>query len=200
MRISLDGITIGNDSHFHMLRHFLGITTELRAGLIASGRAEEEIDKEQNEPGSRFYSDFANDIKGLLTRLLEDGYEEEIGANGNMILKGKADPTLFPKGVGTLSVVDVNSIPEHEKDKIFFKENRGVHLMHFVVDSLPSTNEYTVILKPISSSLIFITAFPGAPAMPLPDFKMEKSLFEACELYWKQHVFLVEGETKNNSL
>ena len=65
--------------------------------------------------------------------------------------------------------------------------------MNYYFDVIPSSHEYTIILKPIESSLIFITAFPGPPAMPLPDFKMERSLFEACELYWNQHVFLVEG-------
>ena len=200
MSMRLDDINIGIQSQFHMLRHFVGITPELRDELLAAGRTKEAIEKELNEPGSRFYPDFAHDIKGLLTRILDNGYQEETGSNGNMILKGSADPSIFSKGVGTLSVAHLQDIPEQQRDRIYFKENRGVDLMHFQVVSLPSTHEYTIILKPTESSLIFITAFPGPPAMPLPDFKMEKSLFEVCELYWNQHVFLVEGETENNSL
>lgn len=189
--MEIKDIKYGIETQYHMLRHFVGITPELRDELLAAGRTKEAIERELNEPGSRFYPNFAHDIKGLLTRALEEGYDEETGANGNMMLKGYADPSIFSKGVGTLSVAHLKDIPEQQRDRIYFKENRGVDVMHFQVDQLPSTHEYTIILKPTKSSLIFITAFPGPPAMPIPDFKMEKSLFDTCELYWNQHVFLV---------
>ena len=64
-------------------------------------------EKESKEIGSRFYPDFAHDINGLLTKALEDWYEEETGVNGNNILKGNADSILFPNGVGTLSVANL---------------------------------------------------------------------------------------------
>lgn len=186
-------IHIGPQSDFHMLRHFTGINPELREKLLNAGRTQEAIEKELTEPGSRFNPDFAHDIVGLLDRILKDGYEETIGANGNLVWMGKADPTLFPEGAGTLSVVPLDSIPEDQRSQVYFSKNRGVDLLHFKVDSLPATPMYTVILKPTQQRPVFITAFPGPPAMPLPEHSMEKSLYEKCKTYWDGHVFLVEG-------
>jgi len=189
-------INIGPQAAFHMLRHFVGIPEKLRSELLRSGRTEEAIGKELREPGSRFDPDFAQDIEGLLDRILEDGYEEEIGANGNLVWKGWADPNRFPQGAGTQSVVHIDTIPEGSKSLIYKMVNRGVELMHFKVAKLPQTHEYTIILKPTQTRPVFITAFPGAPAMPLPERSMEQSLYEQCKAYWDTHVFLVEDDIK----
>ena len=186
-------INIGPQAAFHMLRHFVGIPELLRSELLRSGRTEEAIEKELREPGSRFDPEFAQDIESLLDRILEDGYEEEIGANGNLVWKGWADPNRFPKGAGTQSVVHIDTIPEGSKNLIYRMLNRGVELMHFKVGTLPQTNAYTIILKPTQTRPVFITAFPGAPAMPLPERSMEESLYHQCKAYWDTHVFLVAG-------
>ena len=179
-------------NEFHMLRHFEGISDELREQLLISGKTQESIDHELAEPGSRFYSKFAPDITTLLQRLFSGVYVEELGGNGNIILNGEANIRAFPNGIGTLSVVPLESIPIEHRDRIYYQVNRGVALKHIKVDKLPSTHLYSVITRPIEAKRQFITAFPGPPAMPLPDSKMEKSFFDACELYWNQHVFLVE--------
>lgn len=186
-------IHIGPQSAFHMLRHFEGIQDDLREQLIRSGRTAEAIDKELNEPGSRFNPRFARNIEGLLTQILKDGYKEERSANGNIVWVGSANELQFPNGAGTLSVVHIDTIPEKGRNKLFYRKNRGVQLLHYQVDQLPDTAEYTVILKPTNQRPIFITAFPGPPAMPLPDRTMEKSLYEQCKSYWECHVFLVQG-------
>lgn len=188
-------IHIGPQSAFHMLRHFEGIQDELREQLIRSGRTAQAIDKELNEPGSRFHAGFARDIEGLLTQILRDGYKEERGANGNIVWVGTANIVQFPNGAGTLSVVHIDTIPEQDRNKLFYRQNRGVQLLHFQVDQLPDTPEYTVILKPTNQRPVFITAFPGSPAMPLPDRAMEQSLYEQCKSYWESHVFLVRGKS-----
>lgn len=178
-------------NEFHMLRHFEGISDELREQLLISGKIQESIDHELAEPGSRFYSNFAPDITTLLQRLFSEEYLEELGGNGNIVLKGEANTSAFPNGIGTLSVVPLESIRIEHRDRIYYQVNRGVALKHFKVDILPSTLAYTVILKLIEGKNQFITAFPGPPAMPLPSNVMEKNLFASCKSYWDSHVFLV---------
>jgi hypothetical protein len=189
-------INVGPQAAFHMLRHFVGIPEKLRSELLRSGRTEEAIEKELREPGSRFDPGFAQDIEGLLDRILEDGFEEEIGANGNLVWKGWTDPNRFPQGAGTLSVVHTDTIPEGSRSLIYKMVNRGVELMHFKVGKLPQTHEYTIILKPTQTRPVFITAFPGPPAMPLPERSMKESLYQQCKAYWDTHVFLVEDDIK----
>ena len=72
-----------------------------------------------------------------------------------------------------------------------------MQLLHYHVDQLPDTAEYTVILKPTNQRPVFITAFPGPPAMPLPDPAMEQSLYVKCKSYWESHVFLVQGKVNS---
>jgi hypothetical protein len=179
-------------NEFHMLRHFEGISDELREQLLISGKTQESIDHELAEPGSRFYSNFAPDITTLLQRLFSDVYVEELGGNGNIALKGEANTSAFPNGIGTLSVVSLESIPIEHRDRIYYQVNRGVALKHIKVDKLPSTRLYSIITRPIEAKRQFITAFPGPPAMPLPVNTMEKSLFESCKTFWDSHVFLVK--------
>jgi hypothetical protein len=186
-------IHIGSQSAFHMLRHFTGIKDELRAELLRSGRTVGAIEKELNTPGSRFHPEFAQDIARLLDQIIKYGYKEEIGLNGNTIWLGKADISEYPNGVGTLSVVSIDTISENERTKIFYRKNRGVELLHYQVDDLPNTADYTVILKLTNQRPVFITAFPGPPGMPLPDRAMEQSLYEQSKSYWENHVFLVRG-------
>ncbi|MEN9951523.1 MAG: hypothetical protein RLY85_2275 [Bacteroidota bacterium] len=189
-------INIGPNAAFHMLRHFVEIPEMLRLEMLRSGRTEEAIEKELREPGSRFETEFAQDIEVLLDRILEDGYEEEIGANGNLVWKGWADPNRFPHGAGTQSVVHIDTIPKGSKSLIYKMVNRGVALMHFKVGKLPLTHKYTIILKPTQTRPVFITAFPGAPAMPLPERSMVESLYKQCKAYWDTHLFLVEDDIK----
>lgn len=187
-------IHTGPESAFHMLRHFADIQDALREKLIKSGRTLEAIEKELKEPGSRFHTAFAHNIKMVLDQILKDGYKKDVGINGKLILVGKANELDFPNGAGTLSVVHIDTIPEKDRNKLFFRLNRGVQLLHYPVSQLPNTSEYTVILKPTNPRPLFITAFPGPPAMPLPDHNMESALYNLCKDYWKSHVFLVVSD------
>jgi len=53
-------------------------------------------------------------------------------------------------------------------------------------------NEHCIFAKwePAVDHWIFITAFPGPPALPIPDFRMSPELNEACQTFWDEHVFL----------
>jgi hypothetical protein len=179
-------------NQFHMLRHFQDASDELIELLKHSGYTDAGIKTELTEPGSRFYKNFADNITSLLEKIFKYGFTEKTGANGNLVLTGKAYSNDFIGGVGSKSVVSIADLIESEKEKVFFKKNRDIKLMHLNVDELPTTFDYTIILKPINDRFIFITAFPGEPAMPLPDHKLESSLYEQCKQYWDNHVFLVE--------
>lgn len=187
-----DKIRYNLANEFHMLRHFVGITNELYAKLIKSSITVESIERELREPGSRFYPEFAINIQELLERASLYVYEEEIGVNGNIVLKGKVDPIRYLNGIGTLSVVHIDTIPEENRYLLYMQKNRGVDLLHYKVHTLPSTHDYTIILKPTKSRPVFITAFPGPPSMPLPESSLEKSLYDQCKAYWDRHVFLVK--------
>jgi hypothetical protein len=187
-----DKIRYNLANEFHMLRHFVGITNELYTKLIKSSITVESIERELRQPGSRFYPEFAVNIQELLERASMNVYDEEIGVNGNIVLKGKADRIRYLNGIGTLSVVHLDTIPEEDRTLIYLQKNRGVELLHFKVHSLPYTNDYTIILKPTKSRPVFITAFPGPPCMPLPERSLKKSLYDQYRTFWNSHVFLVQ--------
>jgi hypothetical protein len=187
-----DKINYGSKNEFHMLRHFVGITNDLYMKLISSSITLEAIERELRVPGSRFYPEFAVNIQELLERASLNVYEEEKGVNGNIVLKGRADRIRYLNGIGTLSIVHIDTIPEEDRNLLFLQKNRGVDLLHFKVHTLPSTYEYTIILKATKSRPVFITAFPGPPCMPLPERSLKKSLYDHCRTFWDSHVFLVQ--------
>jgi hypothetical protein len=185
-------ITYNLDTSFHMLRHFSSLPEVLEKELLTKGYSSEQIKESLNAPGSRFDTSFANSVDKLLVRLLESSsFIEDIGLNGNMMIHAVVSSNLFPSGVGNCGVVSLESLDVVSKSKIYFRKNRGIELMHLDVEKLPRTCEYTVILKPANGHYIFITAFPGPPAMPLPDPKMNEDLLATCREYWDEHVFLV---------
>ena len=98
--------------------------------------------------------------------------------------------TEYPNGIGTKAVVSLDEISTDQQAQIFYEKNRGFSLAHLVVDELPVTNQCTLILKPIPEGYVFISAFSGESAMPIPDFKMTNAQFDACKVYWDRHVFL----------
>jgi hypothetical protein len=87
-------------------------------------------------------------------------------------------------------VVPINEISADQKSQIFYEKNRNFPLSLLLVDVLPVTNQCTLILKPSVDGYVFISAFSGESAMPIPDYKMTKAQFDACKNFWDQHVFL----------
>lgn len=179
------------DSELHMIRHFNCVSENLRNKLTENGIISSQIDNNLLVPGSRFYTSFASNINQLLIKAFMYDFTHHLGDNGNWLLNFKIPNSEFPSGIGTKTVVNINEISISEHINIYVEKNRGVPLLHLNVKSLPITNEFVIILKPVVDRFIFITAFPGPAAMPLPVDTLEKSLFESCKTFWDSHVFLV---------
>jgi len=191
--MEIDEINYGIESEFHMLRHFESPSVELTQKLIDSGYSRIQMEAELNEPGSRFWRSFATDILSLLHQIFFNGFSTQIGSNGNIILNGMVKSADYSGGIGTKSVISIEDIEDQNRSRIFFKKNRGIDLLHLEVEILPTTIEFTIILRKTSNNYIFITAFPGEPSMPLPTYDMSNDLRKQCQDYWATHVFLVKS-------
>lgn len=177
-------------NQLHMLRHFEGLSDALVASLLRAGYSEKNIKKELTEPGSRFFARFAQDIPALLESIFKNPCKEIPGDNGNLLLHGVADHSEFPNGIGTRAVLPVAAIPPTDRDRISIRRNRGIDLLHLDVDEIPSTMEFTLVLRPTNHGHVFITAFPGPPSMPLPHHRLKNPIYAQCMAYWQNHVFL----------
>jgi len=158
--------------------------------LLNNCYTQNQIQKALSLTGSKFFSHFANDIKELLEKVLQYPYTKSIGINGNHIIETSIPQNEYPEGIGTKGVLSINEISSEQKPQIFYEKNRNFPLAHLFVNTLPITNQCTLILKPIPEGYAFISAFSGGSAMPIPDYKMSKSQFDACKTFWDDHVFL----------
>jgi len=175
-----------------MLRHFVNVTPEISAQLLKEGYTKKEVDNELSLVGSKFNEQFTTNITSLLNRFIQYPLKEEIGENGNLIIECNVPNIDFPKGIGSKAVISIQDIPENERKFIFLKKNREIDLLHYKVDQFPITNTCTLILKPIKNGYLFISSFPGEPAMPIPVTSMDLSLYTTCKKFWDSHVFLLK--------
>jgi len=173
-----------------MIRHFESVDDDILKLLLNNSYTQNQIQQELALPGSKFFSHFAKDIKELLENVLKYPYIKSTGINGNHIIEISIPQNEYPDGIGTKGVVSINEISSEQKPRIFYEKNRNFPLAHLLVETLPLTNNCTLILKPISEGYAFVTAFSGDAAKPIPDYKMSKAQFEACKSYWDRHVFL----------
>ncbi|MCX6294149.1 MAG: hypothetical protein NT127_07640 [Sphingobacteriales bacterium] len=188
--IEIQSIKYTPQSQFHMLRHFESVDDATIQLLLNNGYTQNQIQQELSLTGSKFFSHFANDINELLEKILQHPYQKSTGINGNHIIELVLPIGEYPNGIGTKAVVSLAEISSSQKAQIFKEKNRNYELAHLLVDTLPVTNQCTLILKPIPEGYAFITAFSGESAMPIPDYKMSKSQFDACKTFWDEHVFL----------
>jgi hypothetical protein len=173
-----------------MLRHFETIDNATQEKLLSKCYALSQIQQELSLPGSKFFAHFANDINELLEKVLHHPYRKSTGINGNHIIESELPIAEYPNGIGTKAVVTLDEISKEQQAQIFYEKNRNFSLAHLLVDELPVTNQCTLILKPISEGYAFISAFSGESAMPIPDYKMTNTQFDACKTFWDKHVFL----------
>ena len=181
------------DNTLHMLRHFEGVDEQLQANLLRAGHVEKAIQAALTLPGSRFFANFASDIPGLLNRIFHHPFVILETGDRNIQLNGQVPPADFPNGIGTKAVIHLDELTESERAGIFLRKNRGLDLLHLAVDRIPHTWEFTLVLRPTQQGHVFITAFPGPPAMPLPQHRLGRKRQEECKAFWDKHVFLVEG-------
>jgi len=177
-------------TQFHMLRHFERVDENLRLELSLIGYSLEMVNKEFTQIGSRFSNKFATDIESLLKQMELYGYQETKGLNGNLILVCTTPNADYVDGIGAMAVVPIKALSPKQQAEIIYKENRNVPLAHLQVESLPLTNTFCIVLKKKSGAYLFITAFPGEPAMPLPDERMDNYIYNQAKAYWDAHVFL----------
>lgn len=181
------------DNAFHMLRHFEGMDEQLQANLLKAGYVEKAIKEALALPGSRFFTNFALDIPGLLNRICHYPFVLLETEDRNIQLNGHVPPTDFPDGIGTRAVVPVDELTALQRAGIFLRKNRGLDLLHLQVDKIPPTWEFTLVLRPTQQGHVFITAFPGSPAMPLPQHRFSRKKQEEYRAFWDKHIFLVEA-------
>ena len=192
--MEIDSIVYDLNTQFHMLRHFELADEQLINIFLQNGYSIDVINSELQQPGSKFDSKFARNIDNLLVKVKQNGFQQTIGLNGNIILVSHLSSIEFPDGIGTMAVIPIETLSESEKSSIVYKENRKLELAHLQVDQFPVTNTFCIILKKTEAAYQFITAFPGEPAMPLPDERMESNLFKQAKAYWDTHVFLFTSE------
>ena len=188
--VQIDDISFNLQSAFHMLRHFETATPHINDALLTEGYSQKDIDNELSMVGSKFNEAFATDISGLLERFKQYSYNETIGVNGNLILECNVPVSDFSNGIGTQAVISIQDITENERRFIYLKKNRDVELLHYKVSNFPNANVCTLILKSVKNGYLFISAFPGAPAMPIPLSSMDMALYSSCKKFWDAHVFL----------
>jgi len=181
------------DNAFHMLRHFEGMDEHLQSSLLRAGHVEKTIQSALTLPGSRFFSNFALDIPSLLKRAFHYPFVLLETGDRTIQMNGQVPPTDFPNGIGTKAVVHVDELSATERAGIFLKKNRGLDLLHLQVNKIPPTWEFTLVLRPTQQGHVFITAFPGPPALPLPQHRLSRKRQEECRAFWDAHVFLVEA-------
>jgi hypothetical protein len=173
-----------------MLRHFESVDDATLQQLLHIGHTQNQIQQELSLPGSKFFPHFANNINELLEKVLQYPNTKSIGINGNHIIETLIPQNEYPNGIGSKGVVSIDEISSDQQTQIFFEKNRNFPLAHLLVDELPITNQCTLILRPNTEGYTFISAFSGASATPIPDYKMTNAQFDSCKSFWDQHIFL----------
>ena len=193
MEINRERIIIGPNAAFHMLRHFQEVSSNMLKAILNYGHRKSEVQQFLLAPGSRFLGAFAQSIEALLDQLFQYPYTITHGITGNLELSWHISKDEWPVGIGTSSVVPIDVLNEQQCKKLYKEENRGVSLWHLDVNEMPNSSQCTMILKPLDSAYLFITAFPGSSSLPLPDIRMTEEIYATCKCYWERHVFLVIG-------
>ena len=177
-------LTYNDHTLFHMLRHFEYVNELARECLKDRGYSMGVIDENLAIPGSKFHETFANDIKSLVEQLklgkaiqiLERKKYREIIIDFNQ--------TEFTNGIGTLGVCNQNEL--------------NALNWHATISKMPTINQLTLVVKKQSTAWYLITAFPGLPALPLPQKNMNPIDLELSKQYWADKVFLEKQIEVNN--
>ena len=188
--MNLASITYNDRTLFHMLRHFESINQTAKTCLMNRGYTNQDMDAAFQMPGSRFYADFAQDLKTLEQQWEYSQLISEAVIGNYLYAQLGFDLVQYPKGIGSLGVLPLSELAQLGKIDLEEKANRGLLLKHAKLDKLPPTWEMTLILKPQKNYHLLITAFPGSKTLPLPNKKMKEADLQASIRFWEEHVFL----------
>jgi hypothetical protein len=178
-----------------MIRHFEKINPNDLSNMLNTGYTQVQIDNELKIYGSKFHSSFAATITDIIQKVHTEAYVKTLSSNGNHQLYFPNTSQDISFIIGTLAVVPLDYLTQSQKQNIYLQENRGYPLKHVNVSNLPTTSEWTMILKPqASDSFYFLTAFPGKPALPIPHHEMSLTEKNTCIDFWNEHVFLVNTQ------
>jgi hypothetical protein len=190
-----EAIKFGVDTVFHMIRHFEKINPNDLSNMLNTGYTQVQIDNELKIYGSKFHPSFAATITDIIQKVHTEAYVKTSSSNGNYQLYFPNTSQDISFTIGTLAVVPLDYLTQSQKQNIYLRENRGYPLKHVNVPNLPTTSEWTMILKPqASDSFYFLTAFPGKPALPIPHHEMSLTEKNTCKDFWNEHVFLVNTQ------
>jgi hypothetical protein len=190
-----EAIKYGVDTVFHMIRHFENINSNDLSNMLNAGYTQVQIDNELKIYGSKFHPSFATTLADIIQKVQTNVYIKTLSSNGNYQLYFPNTSNDIPINIGTLAVLPLDYLTQSQKQNIYIRENRGYPLKHIDVANLPTTSEWTMILKPqINDSFYFLTAFPGKPALPIPHHEMNLTEKNACIAFWNEHIFLVNKQ------
>jgi hypothetical protein len=190
-----EAIKYGVDTVFHMIRHFENIHSNDLSNMLNAGYTQVQIDNELKIYGSKFHPSFATTLADIIQKVQTNVYIKTLSSNGNYQLYFPNTSNDIPINIGTLAVVPLDYLTQSQKQNIYIRENRGYPLKHVDVAYLPTTSEWTMILKPqTNDSFYFLTAFPGKPALPIPHHEMSLTEKNTCIDFWNEHVFLVNTQ------
>jgi hypothetical protein len=175
-----------------MLRHFEHIHDNARECLLKRGYTNSKIDANLAIPGSKFHKDFANDIKSLVAQCAGKEIVQTSNQNKYLEIVLSFNTQILIKGLGTLGVCEKKDLEKLTTAGLYQKMNREQLLWHATVKEMPTTEKMTIVINKQVAANFLITAFPGLPTFPLPNNKMNKSLFETAKNYWDNKVFLEE--------
>lgn len=175
---------------FHMLRHFEKINAPARNCLLNRGYSDLIIEENLAIPGSKFHEGFASDIKTLVNQF-KSGKQIQIQERKKyyeLVISFENSSSL--NGIGSLGVCNREELSSLNASEPVLKLNRGVAVWHSMVANLPNTTELTLVVKKQNTTFFLITAFPGLPALPIPQKKMNIKELELSKQYWADKVFL----------
>jgi len=187
--------TFTTERQLHCLRHFeketLPVVQELALSL---GYPVEEIIKNINIPGSKFFGSFTDAPINCLNLLKEELRSARITRDrrGFLIAEFSFPKERYPGGIGYSKVISRDELNEDELNDIRLVDRDGV-----MVSAINSGNKKSVTWQ---ASLVIdcepapsvVTLYPGITAPPLPD----KRMMSADELddsikFWEKHIFII---------
>lgn len=175
-------MTISKEAEFHILRHFNKISFKWRERLNSFGFSDAQIDEQLKIFGSKFDSEFCDDIE-LLKNLYFDNFSIDSS-------KEKTKITLtYTHDSENIGFDTLHNIENIEDPSLVKKEKRDIYQVNTINLNPVPTNQINFIL---TNKHELITCFPGKLAPPFPDLKRQsEENYKESTLFWNNHALCV---------